>query len=258
MEIKKLPKSKVEFNIIISWDNWKVFLDEAVAKISQDIKVEGFRAGKAPRKIIEQKVGKDMILGTAAEKAIEKKYPQEIKELNLDIIGAPEIDIIKLAEGNDLEVKVIASVMPKIKLKDWKDDVKKVNADYAKEKLEIASEDIDKEIEKIAKSRAKLVTVRREAKKDDSVVLDFEVKRDGVTIEGGTAKDHNLILGSNVFIPGFEEELIGMKEGDKKEFELKFPKEYHEKSLAGKPAQFNVELKLVQERETRRKHYQRP
>lgn len=249
MEIKKLPKSKVEFKLVITWDNWKSFLNEAAEKISKEIKIEGFRPGKAPKAIVEQKVGKDLILSTAAEDAIKKAYPQEIKKLELDIIGSPEISIVKLAEGNDLEVMVAASVMPKVELKKYTDEVNKLNLAYAQEKTEVASEDILKEIEKIAKSRAKLVTVRREAKKDDSVVIDFEVKRNGVVIEGGVAKDHNLILGSEVFIPGFEDQIMGMKEGEEKEFELKFPKEYHEKNLAGNPAQFKVNIKLVQERE---------
>lgn len=250
MDIKKLPKSKVEFKISVAWNDWKKFLDEAVVEISKDVKVEGFRAGKASRKIIEQKVGKESILSTAAQKTIEKIYPKKVKEMELDVIGSPEINIINLVEGSDLEFSIISAVMPKIKLKkDWKEGVKKVNADYAKEKIEIADKDALVEIEKIAKSRAKLVTVKRATQKEDSVVLDFEVKRDGIIIEGGSAKDHNLILGSNVFIPGFEEEIIGLKEGDDKEFELKFPKEYHEKNLAGKPAQFSVKLKLVQERE---------
>lgn len=249
MEIKKLPKSKVEFKIVITWDNWKVFLDEAVSQISKEVKIQGFRSGKAPKSVVEQKVGKDMILNTAAENAIKKNYSKEVEKLGLEVIGFPQISIAKLSEGNDLEFIVVSSVMPKISLKKWEDGVKKINAKNAKEKTEIKDEEVIGELEKLAKSRAKLVTVKREAKKDDSVVLDFEVKKEGVIIEGGSAKDHNLVLGSNVFIPGFEEQIIGMKEGQEKTFELAFPKEYHEKSLAGKKAEFKVNLKLVQERE---------
>ena len=249
MEIKKLPKSKVEFKIVIAWDNWKNFLDEAVKELSKEVKVQGFRAGKAPKKIVEQKVGKDLILNTAAEKAIRKNYAKEVEKLKLDVIGSPEISIAKLAEGNDLEFIVTTSIMPVISLKNWESEVKKVNAKYAAEKIEVKAEEVDKEIDKLAKSRAKLVTVNREAQKDDAVILDFQVKKEGVVIEGGNAKDHNLVLGSNVFIPGFEEELIGMKEGEEKKFELSFPKEYHEKSLAGKKAQFEVKIKIVQERQ---------
>lgn len=249
MEIKKLPKSRVEFNIIIIWNDWKLFLDEAVEKISKEIKIEGFRAGKAPRKVVEQKVGKDLILNTAAEDAIKKYYPEKISELHLSPIGSPEITIVNLAEENDLEVKIVISVMPEVKLQDYKDEINKLNKKYAQEEAEITEDDIVREIEKIAKSRAKLVTVRRPAKKDDAVIVDFEVKKDNVVIEGGVANGHSLVLGSNVFIPGFEEKIIGMNEGDEKEFELSFPKEYHEKNLANKIAQFKVKVTLVQERD---------
>lgn len=247
--IKKLPKSKIEFKLIISWDKWKVFVDDAVQKISKEIKIEGFRAGKAPRKIVEQKVGIDSILNAAAESAIKKHYPGKLKELKIDVIGSPEISISKLEEEADLEALVVASVMPEVEIKDYEKEVKKINIEHAKEKLEIADEDILKELNKLAKSRAKLVTVRRESQESDSVIIDFEVKRDGAVIEGGASKDHNLILGSNVFIPGFEEKIIGMNENEEREFELEFPKEYHEKTLAGKMAQFKVKVKLVQERE---------
>jgi len=249
MNIKKLPKSKVEFKINVAWDEWKNHLDEAIKKMSKEVKIQGFRPGKAPKNIVEQKVGKDTILNTAAESAIKKVYPQKIKNLEVEVIGAPEIKITKIAEGNDLEFEVISAVMPKVVLKSWESGVKKVNKKYSEENNETTEDEIQKELEKLANSRAKLVTVKREAKKDDAVIVDFMVKVDNVPIEGGTAKDHNLVLGSNVFIPGFEDEVIGMKEGEEKTFELNFPKEYHEKNLAGKKAQFEVKLKLVQERQ---------
>ncbi|HBP00923.1 MAG TPA: trigger factor, partial [Candidatus Moranbacteria bacterium] len=107
-----------------------------------------------------------------------------------------------------------------------------------------------KELSQLAQSRVQLVAVEREAKDGDSVLIDFQVKRQGVPIEGGTSKNHPLVLGKGVFIPGFEENVIGMKAGEEKEFELKFPEEYHEKSLAGNPATFSVKLNAVQERKT--------
>jgi trigger factor len=109
---------------------------------------------------------------------------------------------------------------------------------------------LDLELEKLANSRVKLVTVMREARKNDNVEIDFEVKIGGVPIENGTSKKHSLIIGRGVFIPGFEEHIIGMKEGEEKEFELKFPEDYHKKDLAGKPASFKVKVNLVQERQT--------
>ncbi len=247
-KVKTMDKSKMEVAGKIKWDDWKKFIDKAVSEFSKEIKIEGFRPGKAPREIIEQKVGKEAILNSAAEKAIQEHYPKMVEKENIEAIGAPQVKVLKLKEGEDLEYVAITAVMPEIKLSDWQGDIKKINKDYQGKKIAVKEEDVERELSKLANSRTKLVTVRRKAKKDDAVKIDFQVKKDGVVIEGGSAKDHGLILGKNVFIPGFEDEIIGMEEGEERSFELTFPKEYHEKSLAGKPAQFEVKLKLVQER----------
>ncbi|HDH07455.1 MAG TPA: trigger factor, partial [Candidatus Moranbacteria bacterium] len=117
-------------------------------------------------------------------------------------------------------------------------------------KTEISNEEMDNELKKLANSRVKLVTVNREAKKGDSAEIDFQVSRNNVPIENGSSKNHPLVLGSNAFIPGFEENIIGMKEKEEKEFEIQFPDKYHDKNLAGKPAEFKVKVNLVQERQT--------
>ncbi|HFC77055.1 MAG TPA: trigger factor [Candidatus Moranbacteria bacterium] len=248
MEIKKLDKSMIEIKNAISWKEWQNFFDEVVANFSKEIKIEGFRAGKAPRKIVEQKAGKEAILNAVAEKAIQKYYPKTLKKEKIEAIGYPQVQILKLVEGEDLEYLITTAVMPEVKIKNWQKKIKEINKKYKEREIKVSKSDIEKELEKLANSRAKLVTVKRSAKNGDAVKVDFQVKKDNVPIEGGTAKDHSLILGKNVFIPGFEEKIVGMKEGEEKEFELVFPKEYHEKNLAGKPAKFEVKLKLVQER----------
>lgn len=250
MTIKKLEDSKVEIQGSIKWDDWKRLLDEAVKEASKEIKIEGFRPGKAPREIVEKKIGKEAILNSAAEKAISKDYPKIIEKESIESISSPQIKINVLEEGKDIEYVAITAVMPKVKIGSWKGDVEKVNKEFSKKKIEITDNELEKELEKLANSRAKLITVKREAKKGDSVQVDFKVIRDGAPIEGGTATDHSLVLGNNVFIPGFEDEVSGMKEGEEKSFELEFPEEYHEKSLAGKKANFEVKMKLVQKRET--------
>ncbi len=247
-EIKKLPKSKIELSISVSWDGWKENIDEAVKKISQEIKIPGFRSGKAPRKLIEEKVGSNVVLDEAAQLTIAKTYPEVLKKDKIEAIGQPKAEILKVAPENDFEYKIVTAVMPEAEVKNWRDKIKKVNKAGAKEKIEVDQEEIQKELEQLAQSRVQLVVVSREAKKEDSVTVDFQVKREGVPIEGGSSKNHSLILGRGVFIPGFEENLIGMKAGEEKSFELKFPDQYHEKSLAGKPAQFEVKLIEVQER----------
>jgi len=249
-EIKKLPNSELEIKISVAWSDWKKHIEHAVRDISKEIKVTGFRAGKAPRDVVEKKVGIAAILELAGQKAIQDSYAKFLEKEKIEAIGQPKAEILKIAEGNDFEFKIITAVVPEAKMKEWKKSIQKINKEYKDKKAEVNDSDVEKELSAIAQSRVKLVTVKREARDGDSVVLDFEVKRESVPIEGGIGKDHALILGKGVFIPGFEENVIGMNEGEEKEFELKFPEKYHEKSLAGKPAVFWVKLKLVQERQT--------
>jgi trigger factor len=246
MEIKKLPKSQVEFTVKVPAAEFDKFLDEAAGHLSEGVKIDGFRPGKAPRNIVEQKVGAEKILAHGAEHAVKKTYVDTVVKEKIDTVGEPKITITKIAKGNDLEYKATVAVMPQVSLSNYRKDAKSIEKPKAEQAKE---EQIQKEIENLQNSRAKLVTVRREAKKGDRVEIDFEVNVDGKLIEGGQAKNHPLTIGENYFIPGFEDNLIGMKEGDEKEFELEFPKDYHQKELAGKPARFKVKIGLVQEKE---------
>lgn len=249
MEIENLPKSQIEIKNSVPWSDWQKFLDRAYEKLSKDLNIPGFRPGKAPKNMVEEKIGKHNILEEAAEMAIEKNYPKIVADNKLDVIGQPKAEILKLAEGNDLEYKITTAVTPDVRIENWEVGIKKINKEFSKEEIKIEDEEIDHELEHLANSRVKLVTVNREAKSGDSVILDFQVLRDGVPIENGTSKNHPLILGKGVFIPGFEENIIGMKENEEKKFELAFPENYHEKNLAGKPAEFSVKINLVQERQ---------
>ncbi len=246
MDIKKLPKSQVEMKITVPAEELEKFLDLAASDLSSDINVAGFRPGKAPRKIVEQKVGSEKVLAHAAEKAVKKSFVDEITKNKIDTIGEPRITITKIAPGNDLEYKAVVSVMPEIIVGNYRSIAKKTK----KPKSEKAKpEEVEKELQLLRKSRAKVVTVRREARNGDMVEIDFEILMDGKSIEGGKSSNHPLTIGENYFIPGFEENLAGMKEAEEKEFELSFPDDYHQKNLAGKPATFKVKMKLVQEKD---------
>lgn len=246
MEIKKLPKSQVEIQISVPATDFEKFIDTAAEELSKNLKIDGFRPGKAPRNIVEQKVGAEKVLAHGAEKAIKKTYVDAIIKNKIDAIGEPKITIVKIAKGNDLEYKAVVAVMPETRLSNYRRIVKSIK----KPDLEqVTDKQVQKELENIQKSRAKIITVSREAKNGDRVEINFEVIVDGKQIEDGIAKNHPLTIGENYFIPGFEDNLIGMKEKDKKEFTLVFPKDYHQKELAGKSARFKVEMNLVQERE---------
>jgi trigger factor len=248
--IKKLPKSRIEFEVVLPWNDWKKYIDQSVAEISQEFKIPGFRPGKAPKNIIEQKVGKSALLNSASQKAVEKSYIDFISKEKLEVIGAPQVEIEKIEEEKDLQYKAIVAVMPKGKLGNkYKARIKKINAENKDKNLTVEEKEVDLELEKLANSRAKLITIRRKAAKNDNVEIDFSVSVDGQNIEKGESHNHPLVIGQGLFIPGFEDQLIGMEEGEEKQFELNFPKDYHEKNLAGKPVVFKVKMNLVQERE---------
>lgn len=246
--VKKLKNSQVELSVVLPWEEWKDEMEHAAEALAKQIKVAGFRPGKAPRDVIEQRLGKGAILAEAVERAVSRSYGKALSQEKIGAIGHPEVKLGKFAEGAELEYGAVTAVMPEVKLKPWRDAVKKANAKL-KEDASVEEKEVDEEIARIAEMRAKLVTVPREAKTGDSVLIDFEVKQDGVLIEGGKSENHPVVLGKGAFIPGFEEALAGMKEGEEKAFTLSFPKEYHAKHLAGKPAEFSVKVRAVQERQ---------
>lgn len=247
--VKKLDGSRVEMNITLPWEEWKGEIEHAAEQLAKQVKVAGFRQGKAPRDVIEKRFGKGAVLAEAAEHAVSHSYGKALEQEKVEAIGQPEIRLGKLAEGEALEYGAITAVMPEVALKPWKDAVKKINKEFAKREAVVEEKEIQEELERLAAMRAKSVTVNREAKLEDSVLVDFTVMQDGVVIEGGKSENHPLVLGKGVFIPGFEEQIVGMKAGEEKAFTLTFPAEYHAKHLAGKPAEFSVKVRVVQERE---------
>ncbi|MEI7750207.1 MAG: trigger factor [Candidatus Moraniibacteriota bacterium] len=249
VSVKPLPQSKAELSVSIPWEEWRGEIDHAAEHLSKNVKVEGFRSGKIPRAVLEKKLGKTTLLIEGAEHAIDHLFPSVLREAKVDAIGKPEIRLDDVNEGEALCFTVTTAIMPEASLGAWEKAVRSVNAKHAKEKTTVSEEDIEKELGRVARSRAKLVTVNRAAKDGDAVEVDFVVSRDGVPIEGGTGRKHPIVLGSGAFIPGFEEAVVGMEVGAEKTFTLLFPDTYHEKALAGKPAEFAVKLLLVQEQE---------
>jgi trigger factor len=235
--------------IIIPWKKVKGDFDKLVKQSSKNVSVKGFRKGHVPADVAEKQVDRSRILSQVAENLLGKEYSEAVKKEELKIAGQPAVQMTKLAEKNDIEATLNIPLMPTIELpKNWKKTITKINKDFAKNKIEITNQEVDEELKTLANSRAAHKEVKRAAKDGDAVKVDFVVKQDGVIIENGTSTDHSLVLGKGVFIPGFEEEIIGMKAGEEKKFTLTFPKEYHAKHLAGKEATFEVVLKVVEER----------
>lgn len=236
-------------SVVLPWEEWQGEIEHAKEGMAKSVKLPGFRPGKAPKNIVEQRFGKPAIMVEAAEHVVSHSYAKALEQEKIDAIGQPEVKLGKVEEGQEFTYTIVTAIMPEVKLGSFRDQVKKLNAEYKKKETGVDDKDLMTELERLAAMRAKLVTVNREAKMGDSVLVDFTVKQNGVVIEGGKSEKHPLVLGKGVFIPGFEEELVGMKENDEKSFELTFPSEYHAKHLAGKPATFEVTMRLVQERE---------
>lgn len=252
VDIKKLPKSMVEISVSLSWDEWRKDFAHAVDEVSKSVKIEGFRAGKAPRELVEKRAGKGAILAEAAHHTLHSSYERVLKEHGeVDAIGKPEAEIKSHEEGGDFHYVIRTAIVPEVSLVDWEKSVKKVNTEFEGKKnaLAVSEEEVEKELRRIAESRAKFVTVPREARTGDGVVIDFRVLQDGVPVENGVSRGHRFVLGKGVFIPGFEEAILGMRAGEEKAFDLTFPAEYHAKHLAGKSAHFEVTMKTVEERD---------
>ncbi|MDO8669669.1 MAG: trigger factor [Candidatus Buchananbacteria bacterium] len=239
--VKKLDKSQVEITVEVSTLELQPYLQKSADRLAKEIKIEGFRPGKAPYDIIKQKVGEMGILQESIDDIISATYYEVLKEQKIVTIGQPKIDIEKLAPGNDFVYKATAAVLPQVKIGDYK----KIKIKQAETK--IADDQVDKVLADIRKMQATEKLVERAAKSGDKVEINFEVFIDKVPIEKGQQQKYPAVIGENKFIPGFEEKLVGLKAGEEKEFELKFPEKYFEKKMAGKNAEFRVKCNSVYE-----------
>jgi trigger factor len=246
MNIQKqvLPKSQLELTIEVSLEELKPYLKQAVNELSEKNKIEGFRPGKAPYEIVKQRLGDMAILQQATNSIIGKTFYQAIEQEGVEIVNQPQIDIIKMAPDNPFVYKATVALLPKVELCDYKNlKVKPI------EEIQIKDEEVEKVIQDLRKMRAKEVLVEREAKDGDKVEVDFETFVDQVPIAGGKAEKYALVIGDKQMIPGFEDQLIGLKKDQPKEFELTFPKDYHNDKIAGKQAKFKVKMLAVYQRE---------
>lgn len=243
-ELKSKENNKVVVEVSI--DN-KEF-DEAINKVYQENKgyfeVQGFRKGKAPRKLIELNYGKTVFYEDAFNNLLNEKYPDLLKEYDLDPIDYPEINMVdELSLEKPFTVEFTIPVMPVAKLKPGYKD-----AESDLVELETSEEDLNAAIEKEREKNARLVEVDRPAEEGDTLNIDFEGFVDGEAFEGGKGENYNLELGSHTFIPGFEEGLVGAEKGDEKDLEVTFPENYQEE-LKGKDAVFKVKVNNIKEKE---------
>ncbi len=231
-------KGEANLKIVADFNDQKPHLEKAAEEISKSKKIAGFRPGKAPFDVVVKQVGEMTLLNEALDSMVRALYIDAVTSEKLDVVGSPEISVEKVAPDNDVEFSALVALMPTVKIKALEKKVKR-------NKSEIKDADMTEQIDSLRKTYANEEPKDNKAVKGDVVVVDFEVKRDKVVIEGGTGKDHRLVIGENTMIPGFEDELVGMKKDEEKEFTLQFPKEYHAEHLAGKKADFKVKVNSV-------------
>ncbi|WP_018660916.1 trigger factor [Heyndrickxia acidiproducens] len=212
-------------------------LDKAFKKVVKQINVPGFRKGKMPRALFEKRFGVESLYQDALDMLVPKEYAKAIDETGIEPVDTPNIDVEQIEKGKTLIFKATVTVKPEVKLGEYK------GLEVEEPDTEVTDEDVEKELKNMQERLAELV-VKEDGKAEmgDTVVIDFEGFVDGEAFDGGAAENYSLELGSNSFIPGFEEQLVGVATGDEKEVEVTFPEEYHAADLAGKPAVFKVKV----------------
>ena len=245
MKIEKnnLPKSRAELLVELSPAEFKPYIDKGAVKISQEVKIEGFRPGKAPYEILKQKIGEMTILEEAARLAINATLGPALREqITESTVGQPEVDIIKLAPGNPLVYKAVLALLPPVTLEAYKD------LKIKKKAVKLDDQEVDKTLAELAEMHVREQAVERPAKTGDKVLADIQMFLDNVPIEGGQNKSAALIIGKDYIVPGFDKQLAGLEKGAVKEFKLPYPKDFHMKNLAGRPVEFKVKINDVFER----------
>ena len=224
--VEKQEKSQVELIIEVSGEEFEAAIDKVYKKQRGKIAVPGFRKGHAPRKIIEGMYGSGVFYEDAINEIYPQAYGQAVEQENLDVVAWPNVEILD-AGKDGFSFKAVVTVRPEVKLGEYK------GLTAPKAEVNVTDEDIENELKPYIQRATSLVAVEREAQLGDTVVLDFEGFDNGVPFEGGKAEGYSLELGSGSFVPGFEDQLVGMKAGEEKDIDITFPENYHA-DLAGK------------------------
>ena len=235
---EKKAKNIHEVKIEINGDEWSKKIDDAFKKVIKTVKIDGFRPGKAPRNIYEQKYGKASLVMEAVDNSMQEAYSKALEEFKGEPILQPTVAIEKADEEGVVYVFTFTT-KPEVKIKKY------TGLNVKKDVVKVTKKDVDAEIEKMRKEYADLQVKEGKAEEGDTVIIDFEGFDKDKAFEGGKAENYALELGSHSFIPGFEEALIGVKAGDKKDVNVSFPEDYHAEELKGKPVVFKVTVHEV-------------
>ena len=237
-------KNEVKLSFTIEAEKFEEAMKKVYAKTAKYFTIPGFRKGKAPMQIVEKHYGSEIFYEDTFNELVPDIYDAAIKENNIEAVSRPNIDITQMEKGKDLIFTAVVQIKPEVKLGKYKGiELKKI--EYT-----VSDKEVEHELGHMAERNARLVTIEdRAVEKGDIAVIDFEGSIDGVPFEGGKAEKHELEIGSNTFIPGFEDQVIGMKLEEEKDIKVNFPEDYFAKDLAGKPAVFKVKLHEIKKKE---------
>jgi len=237
-------KNELKLEFTIEAEKFDEAMKKVYFKSAKYFNIPGFRKGKAPMQIVEKYYGDEIFYEDTFNEVVPSVYEKELKENNIDAVSRPDIDVKQIGKGQDLIFTAIVQTKPEVKLGKYKGiEIKKVE-------YNVSDDDINHELGHMQEKNARLITVEdREVQKDDITVIDFEGFVDGKAFEGGKAQNHELTIGSNTFISGFEDQIIGMKQDEEKDIKVKFPDDYFSEDLKGKDAIFKVKLHEIKKRE---------
>ncbi|MEK7540814.1 MAG: trigger factor [Patescibacteria group bacterium] len=257
--LKKLPKSQMEIGFELTAEEFQKHINHALLYLKEHVKIDGFRQGQAPLKMVKERIGQENLLMEAGDLAVKETYLKYIGENKLEPIGEPEVQILKIVptesrihdgetigtEGNPFLFKVVITILPEIQLPDYKDIASKIIRQSAKKEISVADAEIEDALNYLQKSRAKFSQIDKEAEKKDFVEIEYQSK----DINNNEAVKDRFILGEGGLMKGFEDNVVGMKAGQEKEFSVKFPDNASRKDLAGKDIIFKVRTVSVQKME---------
>ena len=245
VEIKTLPKSELQLTITVPYKTYEKWQKKAMEEIGKNIKVSGFRAGHIPEDVIRKKVSPEEIKAATLDHLLPQTYSEAIQKDKVPVIAQPNVEIKSDVEkeGDDFVYVAKVAVMPEVKMGDYK------KIKVKREKSEVKKESIKETIKMIMERYAEWQDVDRAAKKDDRAEIEFAgFNNEGKAIPNTDSKNHPIILGSKTMIPGFEDAIIGMKKGESKEEDIKFPENYHAKEMQGKKVKFKITLNRLEEK----------
>ena len=238
---EKLEKSKVALTIEVGSEAFEAAVNKAYLKMRGKINIAGFRPGKAPRKMIESMYGVEVFYEEAVNIILPEAYESAVKEQGLEVVGYPDVEVVECGKEG-VTFKATVAVYPEVKLGQYK------GLEAPKAEVKVMAADVNARLKEMADRNSRLVSVERAVKKGDTATIDFEGFDNGVAFDGGKGENFDLEIGSGSFVPGFEEQLIGMKAGAEKDIDITFPENYTPE-LAGKPVVFHVKVNEVKAKE---------